>query len=63
MPIKKSVTPDYIISREDGKRFKSLKRHLETSYSMTPDENRTKWNLPSDHPSSRRTTQLADPLW
>jgi len=50
VPIKKSVTPDYIISLEDGKRFKSLKRHLKTSYGMTPDEYRTKWNLPSDYP-------------
>jgi predicted transcriptional regulator len=50
VPIKKSVTPDYVISLEDGKRFKSLKRHLMTSYGMTPDEYRTKWNLPSDYP-------------
>jgi predicted transcriptional regulator len=48
--IKKSVTPDYIISLETGKRFKSLKRHLMTSYGMTPDEYRAKWNLPSDYP-------------
>jgi predicted transcriptional regulator len=50
LPIKKSVTPDYIISLEDGKPFKSLKRHLMTSYGMTPDEYRAKWNLPSDYP-------------
>ncbi len=50
VPIKKSVLPDYIISLEDGKRFKSLKRHLMTSYGMTPDEYRAKWNLPSDYP-------------
>jgi predicted transcriptional regulator len=50
VPIKKSVTPDYIISLEDGKRFKSLKRHLMTSYGMTPDGYRAKWNLPSDYP-------------
>jgi predicted transcriptional regulator len=48
--IKKSVTPDYIISLENGKRFKSLKRHLMTSYGMTPDEYRAKWNLPSNYP-------------
>ncbi|NGO50257.1 hypothetical protein G6N73_03530 [Mesorhizobium camelthorni] len=47
---KKSVTPDYIVSLEDGKRFRSLKRHLKTSYGMTPDEYRAKWNLPSDYP-------------
>ena len=50
VPIKKSVTPDYIISLEDGRKFKSLKRHLMTSYGMTPDEYRAKWNLPSDYP-------------
>jgi predicted transcriptional regulator len=50
VPIKKSVTPDQIICLEDGKRFKSLKRHLRTAYSMTPDEYRAKWGLPSDYP-------------
>src|SRR3954454_6644345 len=44
--IKKSVTPDYIVCLEDGKRFKSLKRHLRTSYNMTPDQYRAKWGLP-----------------
>jgi predicted transcriptional regulator len=48
--IKKSVTPDYIICLDDGKQFKSLKRHLMTSYGITPDEYRAKWNLPSDYP-------------
>jgi predicted transcriptional regulator len=50
VPIKKSVRPDFLVSLEDGKRFKSLKRHLMTSYGMTPDEYRAKWNLPSDYP-------------
>jgi predicted transcriptional regulator len=50
VPIKKSVTPDYIISLEDGKKFKSLKRPLMVRYGMTPDEYRAKWNLPSDYP-------------
>jgi predicted transcriptional regulator len=50
VPIKKSVTPDYIISLEDGKRYKSLKRHLRTSYNMTPEQYRTKWGLPADYP-------------
>jgi predicted transcriptional regulator len=50
VPIKKSMMSDYIISLEDGKQFKSLKRHLMTSYGMTPDEYRAKWNLPSDYP-------------
>ena len=49
-PIKKSITPDFIICLEDGKRFKSLKRHLKTSYGLTPDAYRAKWNLPSDYP-------------
>ncbi len=48
--IKKSVTPDFIICLEDGKRFKSLKRHLRTKYSMTPDEYRSKWSLTHDYP-------------
>ena len=48
--IKKSVTPDFIICLEDGKRFKSLKRHLAASYGLTPDAYRAKWKLPSDYP-------------
>lgn len=48
--VKKSITPDFIICLEDGKKFKSLKRHLRTRYSMTPDEYRTKWGLPHDYP-------------
>ncbi|GGB02547.1 MucR family transcriptional regulator [Brucella endophytica] len=48
--IKKSVTDDYIICLEDGKKFKSLKRHLMTHYGMTPEEYRAKWDLPSDYP-------------
>lgn len=48
--VKKSVTPDYIICLEDGKKFKSLKRHLRTRYAMTPDEYRAKWGLPHDYP-------------
>lgn len=48
--VKKSITPDFIICLEDGKKFKSLKRHLRTRYGMTPDEYRTKWGLPHDYP-------------
>lgn len=48
--IRKSVTPDYLICLEDGKKFKSLKRHLSTSYGVTPDEYRAKWGLPADYP-------------
>ena len=50
VPIKKSVTPDYIISLENGQKFKSLKRHLKNAYGMTPDEYRSKWGLPRDYP-------------
>ena len=50
VPIKKSVTPDYIICLDDGKQFKSLKRHIRTSYNLTPEEYREKWGLPHDYP-------------
>jgi len=50
VPIKKSVTPDFIICLEDGKKFKSLKRHLRTRYDMSPEEYRTKWGLAHDYP-------------
>jgi predicted transcriptional regulator len=48
--VRKSITPDYIICLEDGKRFKSLKRHLRTKYNLTPEEYRARWKLPSDYP-------------
>lgn len=47
---KRSVFPDYIICLEDGKRFKSLRRHISTDFGMTPDEYRVKWGLPADYP-------------
>lgn len=47
---RKSVMPDYIVCLEDGKEFKSLKRHLRTQYSLSPEEYREKWNLPHDYP-------------
>lgn len=50
VPIKKSITPDYLICLEDGKKFKSLKRHLRTEYDMSPEEYRAKWGLPPDYP-------------
>jgi predicted transcriptional regulator len=50
IPVKKSVTPDYIVCLEDGKKFKSLKRHLRTQYGVTPEEYREKWGLPPDYP-------------
>src|SRR3954471_10620225 len=48
--VKKSVQPDYIVCLEDGKRFKSLKRHLRTVYDLTPDQYRAKWGLPASYP-------------
>jgi predicted transcriptional regulator len=50
VPIKKSITPDYVICLDDGKKFKSLKRHLRTAYGLTPDQYRARWDLPSDYP-------------
>lgn len=50
VPVKKSVTDDYIICLEDGKKLKMLKRHLATAYNMTPDEYRAKWGLKADYP-------------
>ncbi|MES1991145.1 MAG: MucR family transcriptional regulator [Pseudomonadota bacterium] len=50
VPIKKSVTPDYIICLEDGKKLKMLKRYLRSQYGMTPEDYRARWNLPSDYP-------------
>ena len=47
---KKSITPEYLVCLEDGKRFKSLKRHLRTQYNMTPEQYRDKWSLPADYP-------------
>ena len=50
VPVKKSITPDFIICLEDGKKLKMLKRHLKTSYDMTPEEYRERWGLPADYP-------------
>lgn len=50
VPIRRSVTPDYLVCLEDGKKLKMLKRHLRTTYNMTPEEYRAKWNLPPDYP-------------
>lgn len=49
VPVKRSVTADYIVCLEDGMKFKSLKRHLRTRYNMTPDQYREKWGLPPDY--------------
>src|SRR3979409_2558705 len=48
--VKKSISPEFLVCLEDGKRFKSLKRHLRTQYSMTPEQYRDKWGLPPDYP-------------
>jgi len=62
--IKKSVTPDYIVCLEDGKKLKMLKRHLMTSYKLTPDQYRQRWGLPADYPMvapnyAKQRSQLA----
>jgi predicted transcriptional regulator len=62
VPIKKSVFPDYIVCLEDGKKLKMLKRHLQTSYGLSPNAYRTKWGLPREYPmvapsyAARRST-------
>ncbi len=48
--VRRSVTPDYLICLEDGKKFKMLKRHLRTNFNLSPEEYRAKWNLPADYP-------------
>ena len=50
VPVRKSISPDFLICLEDGRKFKSLKRHLRTKYDMSPEEYRAKWNLPKDYP-------------
>ena len=50
VPIRRSITPDFIICLEDGRKFKSLKRHLRTKYNMSPEDYRAKWGLPKDYP-------------
>jgi predicted transcriptional regulator len=50
VPVKKSISADYIVCLEDGKKFKSLKRHLRTHYNLSPEDYREKWGLPADYP-------------
>jgi predicted transcriptional regulator len=50
VPVKRSINSDYIVCLEDGKKFKSLRRHLRTQYDMTPEQYREKWGLPPDYP-------------
>ncbi len=64
VPVKKSVTPDFIICLEDGKRLKMLKRYLRTQYDLSPEDYRRKWGLPADYPMvapnySKRRSQFA----
>ena len=64
VPIKKSVTPDYIVCLEDGKKLKMLKRHLKTAFGLTPEAYRERWGLPADYPMvapnySKRRSKLA----
>jgi len=64
VPVKKSVTPDHIICLEDGKKLKMLKRHLKTSYDLTPEQYRERWGLPADYPMvapnyAKKRSQLA----
>jgi predicted transcriptional regulator len=66
VPIKKSVTPDFLVCLEDGKKFKTLKRHLTRRYNLTPDEYRRRWGLPADYPMvapayAARRSALAKP--
>jgi predicted transcriptional regulator len=50
VPVRRSVMADYIVCLEDGRKLKMLKRHLKTAYNLTPDEYRSRWNLPPDYP-------------
>jgi len=64
VPVKKSITADYIICLEDGKKLKMLKRHLKSAYDMSPEEYRAKWGLPHDYPMvapnyAKRRAELA----
>jgi predicted transcriptional regulator len=64
VPVKKSITPDYIICLEDGRKFKTLKRYLRGNYNLTPEQYRAKWGLPADYPMvapnySERRSQFA----
>ena len=50
VPVRRSIQPDFLICLEDGRKFKSLKRHLRTKYNLSPEEYRAKWSLPKDYP-------------
>jgi predicted transcriptional regulator len=64
VPIKRSVMPDYIVSLEDGRKLKTLKRYLRTSFDMSPEQYRRRWGLPADYPMvapnyAKKRSQLA----
>jgi predicted transcriptional regulator len=64
VPVSRSITPDYLVCLEDGKKLKMLKRYLRSNYDMTPDDYRRKWNLPADYPMvapnySKRRSEFA----
>jgi predicted transcriptional regulator len=50
VPLRRSITPDFLVCLEDGRKFKSLKRHLRTRYNLSPEDYRSKWGLPKDYP-------------
>jgi predicted transcriptional regulator len=50
VPVRRSITPEYLVCLEDGKKLKMLKRHLRAAYGLTPDDYRAKWGLPADYP-------------
>ena len=68
VPVKKSITPEYIICLEDGKKLKMLKRHLKTAYNLTPEQYRERWGLGADYPMvapnyAKHRSSLAKKIW
>lgn len=68
VPIKKSITPEYIICLDDGKKLKMLKRHIKTAYNLTPEQYRERWGLASDYPMvapnyAKHRSSLAKKIW
>ncbi len=68
VPIKKSITPEYVICLEDGKKLKMLKRHLKTAYNLTPEQYRERWGLAPDYPMvapnyAKHRSSLAKKIW
>ena len=68
VPVKKSITPEYLICLEDGKKLKMLKRHLKTAYNLTPEQYRERWGLSADYPMvapnyAKHRSSLAKKIW